>query len=415
MGITSPLEASTTAMSACVGRALLNPASSSPSSGSFHPASSLGKRRRPVLRAEGTAAAVQIVNGTLRKVDQRQPRKKQRSPEQVTSAVASASAGPADNAGEAPGPSTTTAFSVIEASRGEASMSEKPARPLITRAKTRYFCQHSGCDKSYTKPVRLAEHERSHTGERPFVCSEEGCSAKYLRESHLTAHMRTHRDENEKPLGCTEEDCDKRFWTNQHLQRHVKLVHEKDKGQYECQECPAAFNKHHKLRAHVAEVHMPEGANPFPCTHAGCGKSFKTGSKLRSHAKVHDETRYICMHASHRLASAEGSPPGQAPKFPTWSALQAHNKLAHPPACPHPECDGKVFKNTKALKKHRIAKHLQGVTQSFAYEEEDGEESDEWPGNDSHFYAEEEEDEDEEEEQEEFEEVAIPVPGGHTL
>jgi len=29
----------------------------------------------------------------------------------------------------------------------------------------RYRCNYTGCNKSYTKPARLREHERSHTGE----------------------------------------------------------------------------------------------------------------------------------------------------------------------------------------------------------------------------------------------------------
>lgn len=35
---------------------------------------------------------------------------------------------------------------------------------LIPYTKKRYQCTHNGCDKSYTKPSRLTEHERSHTG-----------------------------------------------------------------------------------------------------------------------------------------------------------------------------------------------------------------------------------------------------------
>lgn len=100
------------------------------------------------------------------------------------------------------------------------------------RTKVRYYCDWEGCDKSYTKPTRLAEHTRSHTGERPFMCSFGDCDASYLRENHLTAHMRTHKSEEEKPLSCNEPDCDKRFWTNQHLNRHIKLVHDKDKDAY---------------------------------------------------------------------------------------------------------------------------------------------------------------------------------------
>jgi hypothetical protein len=105
-------------------------------------------------------------------------------------------------------------------------------RPKLQRQQTRYFCTWEGCFKSYAKPVRLAEHVRSHTGERPFVCTHEGCNASYLRDTHLVAHMRTHLDENDKPFTCTIGDCGKTFWTNQHLNRHVKLVHDTDSGAY---------------------------------------------------------------------------------------------------------------------------------------------------------------------------------------
>jgi hypothetical protein len=40
-----------------------------------------------------------------------------------------------------------------------------------TPGERRYKCQYDGCDKAYTKPSRLAEHELSHTGEvsSPFA------------------------------------------------------------------------------------------------------------------------------------------------------------------------------------------------------------------------------------------------------
>jgi hypothetical protein len=33
------------------------------------------------------------------------------------------------------------------------------------RKQPKYFCHWEGCQKSYTKPVRLEEHVRSHTNE----------------------------------------------------------------------------------------------------------------------------------------------------------------------------------------------------------------------------------------------------------
>lgn len=99
----------------------------------------------------------------------------------------------------------------------------------------KFLCPHAECGKAYTRPTRLAEHVRSHTGEvclspasdgadwaqKPFACSE--CSSTFGRDSHLKAHMRTHATEEDKKYGCSE--CDKKFWTNQHLKKHREIYH----------------------------------------------------------------------------------------------------------------------------------------------------------------------------------------------
>lgn len=40
------------------------------------------------------------------------------------------------------------------------------------------------------------------------------------------------------------------------------------------------------------------------------------------------------------------------PSFPVWSALQAHIRDAHPPTCPHAECEGRTFKSSGRLREH---------------------------------------------------------------
>lgn len=37
-------------------------------------------------------------------------------------------------------------------------------RPFPSRTERRFKCTFEGCDKAYTKPTRLLDHERSHTG-----------------------------------------------------------------------------------------------------------------------------------------------------------------------------------------------------------------------------------------------------------
>ncbi|KZT38466.1 hypothetical protein SISSUDRAFT_986194 [Sistotremastrum suecicum HHB10207 ss-3] len=211
-------------------------------------------------------------------------------------------------------------------------------------SKKPYQCTHAGCTKRYSKPSRLEEHERTHSGERPFSCSE--CPSAYFRESHLKAHVRTHLPESERPFVCEAEGCQKRFWTTQHLKAHGQL--HRGARIFECTEngCDEAFSKNYQLRSHIAEVHRPEGTKPFICEHEGCPKSFATNQKLRVHSKVHDERRYSCSHSE--CASNSTAPL----YFATWTALQAHMKSEHPPACPYPSCNGRTFASQKGLRGH---------------------------------------------------------------
>ncbi|KIJ45349.1 hypothetical protein M422DRAFT_166865 [Sphaerobolus stellatus SS14] len=212
-----------------------------------------------------------------------------------------------------------------------------------------HICTHPGCGKSYLKPSRLAEHQRSHTGERPFECST--CSKSYLRETHLQAHTRSYLPESERPSACSEDNCNKRFWTGQHLNVHIAKVHHGEKP-FSCTHsgCEETFAKHNQLRRHIAEAHCSPGTKPYLCPAEGCTKSFSTNQKLRKHSKVHEENRYACMDESCSLPSSSNA---MSPLyFSTWTALQAHLREKHPPTCPYPECKGRVFASQKGLKGH---------------------------------------------------------------
>ncbi|GAA5888654.1 hypothetical protein JCM6882_009035 [Rhodosporidiobolus microsporus] len=208
----------------------------------------------------------------------------------------------------------------------------------------KFMCTWPGCGKCYTRPARLEEHQRVHTGERPFACDQ--CSSTFARDSHLKAHMRTHSTQTEKKYPCKEEGCDKKFWTNQHLKKHIEVVH---RGKtYDCPSCDDTFRKHHQLRTHIAEEHSAPGTDPFQCEHPGCNRSFKQKVHLKAHEKTHDPSRYVCLHPS-CLAL-----PLASRQFPTWTLLQRHTKTAHPPTCPHPACKGKTFTTNRGLRNHLV-------------------------------------------------------------
>ncbi|KZV60354.1 hypothetical protein PENSPDRAFT_760058 [Peniophora sp. CONT] len=236
-----------------------------------------------------------------------------------------------------------------------------------TAIEKRYVCDFEGCDKSNAKAARLAEHARSHTGERPFACTT--CNKSYLRETHLQAHARSHLPASARPFKCDASGCDKRFWTTQHLEVHEKTIHQGARP-FPCTEpdCSESFAKHHQLRAHVASAHSPPGTKPYRCAHEDCGKSFATNQKLKAHAKVHDESRYACTLT-----------PCDNVNFSTWTALQAHLRTEHPPTCPYSSCNGKTFARRDGLRAH-LKIHRQREEEEAMGEdgddegEEDGEE-----------------------------------------
>lgn len=191
-------------------------------------------------------------------------------------------------------------------------------------------CTYSGCTKTFNRPQRLANHLRSHTGERPFKCEYAGCDKDYQEEKHLRQHVNASHT-HEKKFECTHEGCDGKFPTASKLRRHEKVHTGKER--FRCRDyppCNQSFRKHQTLQRHIRSEHLSLPA--YPCTHRdstsnkACEAAFKSPSALRQHIKQeHGELRFWCEACGNDDADGIATKAG----FPTEELLRKHLENDH--------------------------------------------------------------------------------------
>lgn len=108
-----------------------------------------------------------------------------------------------------------------------------------------YACNQ--CDYKAPRKIDLVEHERIHTGERPFACEE--CGLTFRRQYHWRKHTLLHK---EKTVKCLQ--CPRMFYLKGDMMAHYNNVHDRIYV-YACHVCGVTYAKTCTVRRHLTERH----------------------------------------------------------------------------------------------------------------------------------------------------------------
>ncbi|XP_018392772.1 PREDICTED: zinc finger protein 14-like [Cyphomyrmex costatus] len=166
------------------------------------------------------------------------------------------------------------------------------------------------CNKEFKNKTHLRNHERTHTGEKPYVC--EFCKHKCRTKSNLRQHVVAMHNSDERfksnkdlyigGIAYKCGTCNKEFMYKTQFRRHER-THAGEKP-YQCEFCEKKFRLKIQLSNHMISIHNDDerfksnkdlyaGGVLYKC--GTCNKEFKNKTHLRNHERTHTgEKPYVC-------------------------------------------------------------------------------------------------------------------------